>query len=138
MAAVGDDNAGGPHVVIGWLVSWLTSGGIAAIGRQLNEAYAARLAAKNNAERIDAEREIARLEARQAVLIAEQGSWTTRWIRPAFAAPFIIFNFKVVVWDKVLGLGVTDDLSASFWQLQMIVFGAYFLTRPLEKLNRRR
>jgi hypothetical protein len=33
----------------------------------------------------------------------------------------------------VLGLGVTDDLSASYWQLQIIIFGAYFLTRAYEK-----
>ena len=57
----------------------------------------------------------------------------TRWIRPAFALPFVIFNFKVIVWDKVLGLGVTADLSPAFWQLQMVVFGAYFLTRGFEK-----
>ncbi len=93
--------------------------------------------AKTEQARIEAEVVIGQLEARQAVLIAEQGSWMTRWIRPAFALPFIIFNFKVVVWDKVLGWGVTDDLSASFWQLQMIVFGAYFLTRPFEKVFRK-
>jgi hypothetical protein len=54
-------------------------------------------------------------------------------IRPLFALPFIIYNFKVIVYDKVLGLGITDDLSASYWQLQMVVFGAYFLTRGFEK-----
>jgi hypothetical protein len=32
-----------------------------------------------------------------------------------------------------LGQGVTDPLSPHYWQLQMIVFGAYFLTRPFEK-----
>ena len=50
-----------------------------------------------------------------------------------FALPFIIYNFKVVVYDSVFGLGVTAELSNSYWQLQMIVFGAYFLTRGLEK-----
>ena len=57
----------------------------------------------------------------------------TRWIRPLFALPFIIYNLKVVVWDKVLGLGTTDVLSDQYWQLQMIVFGAYFITRGLGK-----
>lgn len=45
------------------------------------------------------------------LLIAEQGRWYTAIIRPLFAAPFIIFAFKVVVWDKVLGLGSTDRLD---------------------------
>ena len=119
--------------MIGRVLSWLAGGGVAAIGKELNRAYQAKLDAKNDHERIEAEKQIAALSARQSVLIAEQGSWMTRWIRPAFALPFIIYNFKIVVWDKVLGLGATDSLSPEFWQLQMIVFGAYFLTRPLEK-----
>lgn len=119
--------------MIGRVLSWLTGGGIAAIGKELNRAYDNKLKAKNNEQRIEAERDIARLEAQQAVLIAEQGSWMTRWIRPAFAAPFVIYDAKVIVWDKVLKLGTTDPISPEFWQLQMIVFGAYFLTRPLEK-----
>ena len=119
--------------MISTILGWLTGGGIAAIGKQLNQAYQAKLNAKNNSERIAAEKDISRLEAQQAVLIAEQGSWMTRWIRPAFAAPFVIYDFKIIVWDKVLKLGTTDPLTPEFWQLQMIVFGAYFLTRPLEK-----
>lgn len=119
--------------MFGTLLSWLAGGGIAAIGEQLNRAHEARLKAQNDIERIDAEKRIAELTAQQAVLVAEQGSAVTRWIRPAFAAPFIIYNFKIVVWDKVLGLGSTDPLTAEFWQLQMIVFGAYFLTRPFER-----
>ena len=93
------------------------------------------LDAKTEQDRIKASVLINQLEARQSVLIAEQGSRITRWIRPAFALPFIIYNFKVIVWDKVLSLGTTDDLSSSYWQLQMVVFGAYFLTRGFEKLK---
>ena len=103
------------------------------VAKSLVEAKANALDASTEKERIRSEVLVSQLEARQAVLIAEQSSTLTRLIRPAFALPFIIYNFKVVVWDKVLGLGITDDLSSSFWQLQMVVFGAYFLTRHLEK-----
>lgn len=119
--------------MIKFLFSWLASGGISAIGEQLNRAYAAKLNAQNDSEKIEAEKTIAQLEARQAVLIAEQGNWMTRWIRPAFAIPFIVYNAKILIWDKVLSLGTTDPISAEYWQLQMIVFGAYFLTRPFER-----
>ena len=119
------------------IISWFAGGGIAAIGEQLNRAYATKLAAQNSSERIEAEQEIAQLTARQAVLVAEQRGRLTRWIRPLFALPFVIYNFKIIVWDKTLGLGVTDNLSPEYWQLQMIVFGAYFLTRPLERLGTR-
>lgn len=119
--------------MIGRILAWLGGKGVATIGGELNKAYKNRLEAANDAERIEADKLIAQLSTRQAVLVAEQGSWVTRWIRPAFALPFVIYNAKIIIWDKVLGLGSTDALSAEFWQLQMIVFGAYFLTRPLEK-----
>lgn len=128
-------SAGG--TLIRWLLKFLTGGGLKGIAAELRRAHADRLAAQNDESRIAADIDIRQLEGRQAVLIAEQGSRMTRWIRPAFAAPFIVYDCKVVVWDKVLGWGITDDLSPEFWQLQMIVFGAYFLTRPFEKRARR-
>lgn len=115
------------------ILTWLSGGAIEAIGGQITRAYEAKLSAENDEARIDAQKHIAVLEAQQSVLIADHRSIITRWIRPAFALPFIIYNFKIVVWDKVLGQGVTDPLSPQYWQLQMIVFGAYFLTRPFEK-----
>lgn len=121
--------------MIGRILSWLTGGAIETIGAQITRAYEARLSAQNDQERIDAEQKIAALKAQQAVLIAEQNTIMTRWIRPAFALPFVIYNLKIIVWDKVLGLGITDPLSPYYWHLQTIVFGAYFLTRPLEKMH---
>lgn len=123
--------------MIGGLFSWLLGGGIAAIGGQLNEAYKAKLQAANSEQRIEADKLIARLEAQKAILLAEQRDWRTSWIRPAFALPFVIYNFKLVVWDKVLGIGVTDALSPELYQLQMVVVGAYFIMRPIEKAGRR-
>lgn len=122
--------------MIAAILKWLTGGGISAIGAELRAAYEARLKAQNDHERLEADMAIAQLQARQAVLLAEQGSWATRWIRPAFALPFVIYDAKIIVWDKVLGLGSTDPLTPEFWQLQMIVFGAYFITRPFEKVAR--
>ena len=119
--------------MFGLVLKWLTGGGIAAIGEQLNKAYQAKLTAQNDQERIKADMDIAQLSARQAVLISEQGSWMTRWIRPAIAAPMVIYIWKLVLWDKILHWGTTDDLSPVLWKLFWIVIGAYFLTRPFEK-----
>lgn len=102
------------------------------IAGQLADAYRSKLAAQNDETRIEAEIAIKRLEAHQAIILQEQRHWMTRWIRPAFALPFIIYNGKIILWDKVLGLGSTDNLSSEYWQLQMVIFGAYFLTRPFE------
>lgn len=121
--------------MLGSVLAWLTGGGIAAIGEQLNKAYSARLRAQTDQAKLEADQAIAQLEARQAVLIAEQGSWETRWIRPAFALVFFIYVFKLVVWDKVLGMGTTDDLSPHLKEMMGWVVGAYFLARPVEKIG---
>ena len=70
------------------------------------------------------------------VVIAEQGRWYTALPRPLFAFAFIIYVWKVVVWDKVLGLGTTDPLSGQVAQWAMIVLTAYFGGRSLEKVAR--
>ena len=106
---------------------------LAKVATELMAAKTQQANATTDQQRIEAEVTIHQLEARQEVIIAEQATRATRWIRPLFALPFIIYNLKVVVWDKVLGLGTTDVLSDQYWQLQMIVFGAYFITRGLGK-----
>ena len=119
--------------MIGTILSWVTGGSAAKIIGEIVKAQERRRQAKNESERIQAETEIAYLEAKRDVIMKEQGNAATRLIRPLFALPFVIYNIKVIVYDKVLGLGSTDMLSPEFWQLQMIVFGTYFLTRPFDK-----
>jgi hypothetical protein len=104
-------------------------------------AYKARLEATNTTERLAvdlAAKEIAaEIEARkaaQAIIIAEQGRWWTAAIRPMFAAPFVIFTWKVVVWDKVLGWGTTDPLAGEIATWAGYVILAYFGGRSLEKV----
>lgn len=112
--------------MLGGILSWLATGGIAAIGRELNRAYEARLAAQNDSERIAAEVAIKNLEAQRDSILAAQRDRVERWVRIGFALPFVIYNAKLVLWDKVLGWGATDPLSADLVQLQWIVIGGYF------------
>ncbi len=120
------------------LFNFLGGGALKTVTDAIVEARKQEFDAENESDRILARIKADLLEAQQAVLIAEQGSNVTRWIRPAFATPFILYNFKIIVWDKMLGLGTTDPLSTHLIELEMIVFGAYFLTRPVEKLFRRK
>ena len=80
--------------------------------------------------------EIATRAEATKLLIAEQGRWYTAMIRPLFAAPFIIFAFKVVVWDKVLGLGVTDRLDPNFWAVFQTIVVSYFGATAIERVTR--
>lgn len=70
------------------------------------------------------------------LLIAEQGHWYTAIIRPLFALPFIIFTFKVIVWDKVLGWGVTDKIDPNMWGVFQAVVYSYFGATAIERVSR--
>lgn len=109
------------------LLSWLTGGGISAIGAQINEWQRIKLAAQNDADRLHAEQMIAQLKASEAVILQAQRDPFERWIRILLAAPWVVYNFKLVVWDKVLGLGATDPLSDNLMAVQATVIGGYFL-----------
>lgn len=71
-------------------------------------------------------------ELQAQIVIAEQGNWITRSVRPLFAMPFILFTWKVVVWDKMLGWGATDALDPKMWGVFMAVVVAYMGGRVVE------
>jgi len=70
------------------------------------------------------------------LVTSEQGRWYTALPRPLFAFAFVIYAWKVVVWDKVLGLGATAALPGEMGQWAMIVLTAYFGGRSIEKVAR--
>jgi hypothetical protein len=125
--------------VLGWLGNLL--GG--PFAKAAVDAYRAKLSAENTSEKIAADLAARELGVEQRerelatqVLIAEQGRWYTALPRPLFAGAFIIYVWKVVVWDRVLGLGTTDALTGDVAQWAMIVLTAYFGGRSLEKVAR--
>ncbi len=125
--------------ILGWLGN-LIGGPFA---KAALDAYRAKLSAGNTSEKIAADLAARELdvEARERelatqLLIAEQGRWYAALPRPLFAGAFVIYTWKVVVWDKVLGLGVTDPLGGDVAQWAMIVLTAYFGGRSLEKVAR--
>jgi hypothetical protein len=80
--------------------------------------------------------EIESRKAQRDVILAERGSWPAAMIRPAFAAPFVIYVWKVVVYDKVLGLGTTDAITGAVGDWAGWIITAYFVSRPIEKMAR--
>ena len=126
-------------MVLGWLGNLLAG----PFAKAAVDAYRAKLSAENTSEKIAADLAVRELEvaARERelatqVVIAEQGHWYTALPRPLFAFAFVIYVWKVVVWDRVLGLGSTDALSGDVAQWAMIVLTAYFGGRSLEKVAR--
>lgn len=125
--------------ILGWLGNLL--GG--PFAKAAVDAYRAKLTAENTSEKIAADLAARELdvESRERelatqVVIAEQGRWYTALPRPLFAFAFVIYVWKVVVWDKVLGLGSTSALTGDLAQWALIVLTAYFGGRSLEKVAR--
>lgn len=109
----------------------------------LINAYRAKLDAGNTRDRIAADlaaKEIeAEIESRKqaaAIVIAEQGRWYTAIIRPLLAFPIIIYFWKVILWDKVLGLGATDPITGMIADWTGMIITAYVGGRSIEKVAR--
>ena len=109
------------------ILSWIAGGGLNSILGKIEGAYEAKLKAQNDSQRIDAEQRIAMLEAQRDSVLASQSNRVGQLVRAAWAIPFIIYNGKLVLWDKVLGWGTTDPLSAQLTQIEMVILGGYFL-----------
>lgn len=117
------------------------------IANALLQGYKAKLQNQTSQEAIAADfkkRELD-LDQREAELNAqtvrvEQGNWITRWVRPAFAVPFVAYTWKRVLWDKVVmgdwKHGVTDRLSGQMADVFMLIVIAYFGARGLQYVVR--
>jgi hypothetical protein len=106
-------------------------------------AYKAKLDAANTTERLAAdlaakeiEGEIAARKSADAVIMAEQGRWWTAIIRPLAALPVVIYIWKVIVIDKVLGLGSTDPINGEVATWAGVIVTTYFGGRTIEKVAR--
>ena len=125
------------------MLAWLASLIVGPIINSLIESYKAKLDAANTHDRIaadlaakDIESEIAARQQASAIIIAEQGRWYTAIIRPLLALPIIIYFWKVIVWDKVLDLGVTDPLTGMVSDWAGTIVTAYVGGRTVEKVAR--
>jgi|SRR5947209_19488782 len=125
--------------LLGWLGNLL--GG--PFAKAAVDAYRAKLTAENTSEKIAADLVARELQVEQRerelaaqIVVAEQGAWYTALPRPLFAYAFVIYAWKVVVWDAVFGLGTTAALTGDVAQWATIVLTAYFGGRSLEKVAR--
>ncbi len=123
------------------ILTWLFSSGLSSIGKIGVDLYKEKLGAENNTETLVAglaARELA-VQQREAevasnIVIAEQGNWATRWVRPAWAGPYVIWTYKVIVWDMVLSLGTTPEIKGFAANLGVTIAASYFGGRSIEKV----
>jgi hypothetical protein len=94
------------------------------VANKLADAYKARHDARTEQDRIMADVQIAQLEANQANRAL--GGRITAFVQAAWALPFIIYTWKLVFFDKVLGMGATDPLSPALLDMQTTIVALYF------------
>lgn len=97
------------------------------------QAYVARATSSTEIEKAEITASIEEVRLKLELLKLEQGNIVTRSVRPLFAIPFILYTWKLIIWDKLLGWGVTDPLGQELTTLMWVIVGAFFVTRPFEK-----
>lgn len=99
----------------------------------LSSAYKMRLTAANNSERIEAEKEIAFWEQRANAATATAGE---PWYSPRTIMGWCVssYVFKIIVYDTVLGLGVTYYPGEHVTIIVMTIIGFYFVSRSAETI----
>lgn len=118
-----------------WLLSLINPLGKIVDG--LNRAYAAKLAAKNDSERIEADKQIAYFEGQ--ISLATAAAQNDRWwsTRELIGKCALVYVAKIIVWDTVLQLGVTPDPGPQVTGIVMVVIGFYFGSKAVSDLGAR-
>ena len=116
--------------IFGTLLGWLNP--LSAILGQIQQWEAKLLDAKTEQERIAAQERIAWYQA--AATIA--GHPIDMVLRALMAAPGILFVWKLIVYDKMLGWGSTEDLSQNLWYFAIALpWGFFFLHWTVGRLR---
>lgn len=97
------------------------------VATALADAYKAKETALTDTAKIAADERIAQLQQIADLQKAEAGSRVNAVIRGSIAIGPAIYLGKIFLWDKVLGLGATDPLSADLWAVTRTVLAFYFL-----------
>jgi len=125
------------------MLQWILSVLSAPVFNTIVEAYKAKLAATNTQDKLavdlavkEIEAEIAARAQASAIIVAAQGRWWTSMIRPLAALPVVIYIWKVIVYDKVLGLGTTDAIAGDVGTWAGVIITTYFGGRTIEKVAR--
>jgi hypothetical protein len=110
---------------------------ISSITNAISNAKIAAIQATTEEAQIAANEQVATLQARRDVLIADASqSHMDIWIRSLIAVGPSVYLAKIFIYDKVLALGNTDPLDPNLWNVVMVVLGFYFLATASISISR--
>lgn len=125
--------------MMGAFLSWLASFLSGPIVNGVIDGYKAKLSAGNDKDRIAADlaaRELdvqrAEIEAQNALRIAQIGKWYEPEKLMGYAVA--VYVAKLLIYDKVLGLGTTDPLGGWIETTANLIVGFYFAKRGAESV----
>lgn len=111
--------------ILGFLKAFIDP--VSRVAGKIADAKVEMAKAETDKERIAAQERTSALEARMAVLVAESGDPLNRIMRFLIAFGPMLYLNKIFIWDKVLALGATDNLTDDLWKVVIAVVGFYFL-----------
>lgn len=117
------------------ILGWLSGGALKQLTDALLTAYTARQNAKNDSERLEAEKQIAFFEGQ--ISLARDAAQSDQWYSPrslmAYCATIVVA--KLLVWDTVLGLGVTPDPGSIVNGIVLTIIGFYFGAKAVSDIG---
>lgn len=113
------------------MITALLGGTVAKLLVSLADAYKAKQNAKTEQERIDAEKQITFFQGQidLAQTAAEHDKWWSPRTLMGYAASAYVV--KIVVYDTVLGLGVTPNPGEQVTAIVLTIIGFYFGSKAL-------
>ncbi len=112
------------------LIGWIIGGGLSSLTGSLERAYKAKLDAKNDADRLEAEKQIMFFQGQiELAQTAVNDPWySPRTLMGYAAAAYVV---KIVFYDTVLGLGVTPNPGEQVTAIVLTIIGFYFGSKAL-------
>jgi hypothetical protein len=121
--------------MIALILKWISGGGLNGLAAELRQANKDRLDAANNADKIAADARIDSIALKMEAQTRGSASWLPKAVRAAFGAITLAYLGKLVIFDTVLGLGVTNALGGfADWTMRAVVV-FYFLDGSIGKLR---
>lgn len=81
--------------------------------------------------------EVAIINAQRELLEVGVKDKGTRWLQYLFGYPLGIYYAKIILWDKVLGLGTTDPLKGDISTYSLWIVGFLFLHASISDWGRK-
>jgi len=113
--------------IISSVAKFFLGGGAKGLAAEWRKARKDSLDAQNSAERLAAEERMDQIAARLEAQTRSEASWVPVIIRALWALPFILYLYKLIVYDKLMGMGATDPLGEYELFVGRLVLSFYFL-----------